>query len=372
MYKHILTTVSFLLLTLSLSVESGSEKDILRQAKLPPCKACKTFVQSFKRGVDRTAKGKFEGGDTAWEEEKLGSYARSEIRLVEIQEKICSDVEEGKEQCYRLHEEYDTDIEDWWLHYQDEHPDIFQYLCVEKLKHCCPDFHYGENCTPCPGYPNNVCYNNGKCKGSGTRRGSGKCDCDKGYIGEMCDRCDTKYFEAYSDEKKILCTPCPKSCDGPCTKSGCEKCAMGWLKNEKGDCLDINECTSLKPACGPLQFCVNMEGSFKCLKCDKSCAGCTGNGPDMCIKCANGYKLIGKTCIDDSQESRKQYVYYTRILTYLGLCVATCITYQKNVIVAAIIGLAVAIYITVSEYVLNTSPQPNTTDLAEKLLPQKN
>lgn len=74
--------------------------------------------------------------------------------------------------------------------------------------------------------------------------------------------------------------------------------------------------------------------------------------------------------LDNAQEERKQYIQYTRILTYIGLCIATCITYQKNVVVAAIIGLAVAIYITVSEYVLNSAPQPNTTDLAEKLLLQ--
>ncbi|KAK9751881.1 TLR4 regulator and MIR-interacting MSAP [Popillia japonica] len=370
MYKTVLVTVSMLLLILNSSVETGSSKDILRQAALPPCKACKTFTQSFKRGVDRTATGKFEGGDTAWEEEKLGSYARSEIRLVEIQEKICSDVEEGREQCYRLHEEYDTDIEDWWLHHQDEHPDIFQYLCIDKLKHCCPDLHYGPNCTPCLGYPDSVCSNNGKCKGSGTRKGNGKCACDKGYTGEICDGCAVNYYESYRDEKKILCSPCPISCDGPCTKSGCEKCASGWVKTDKGDCLDIDECAESTAACGPLQFCVNTEGNYKCLECDRSCAGCTGDGPDMCIKCAKGYTLMGNMCIDNAQEERKQYIQYTRILTYIGLCIATCITYQKNVVVAAIIGLAVAIYITVSEYVLNSAPQPNTTDLAEKLLLQ--
>jgi hypothetical protein len=48
--------------------------------------------------MERTARGKFEGGDAAWEEERLGSYSRSEVRLVEIQEKLCSGIERGKDQ----------------------------------------------------------------------------------------------------------------------------------------------------------------------------------------------------------------------------------------------------------------------------------
>jgi hypothetical protein len=48
--------------------------------------------------MERTARGNFEGGDAAWEEERLGSYSHSEVRLVEIQEKLCSSVERGKDQ----------------------------------------------------------------------------------------------------------------------------------------------------------------------------------------------------------------------------------------------------------------------------------
>ena len=39
-----------------------------------------------------------------------------------------------------------------------------------------------------------------------------------------------------------------------------------------------------------------------------------------------------------------------RYLTYLGLCVATCILLQRSVSLAAIVGLLVAGYITLSEY----------------------
>ena len=86
---------------------------------LPPCQACKSLVGSFKKvcavvlhilmwinnqlifilkGLERTARGKFEGGDADWEEKKLRSYANSEVRLVEIQEKLCSDVAKGEDQ----------------------------------------------------------------------------------------------------------------------------------------------------------------------------------------------------------------------------------------------------------------------------------
>lgn len=50
------------------------------------------------QGMVKTERSNFEGGDTAWEEEKLGTYARSEVRFVEIQEKLCTDLERGQDQ----------------------------------------------------------------------------------------------------------------------------------------------------------------------------------------------------------------------------------------------------------------------------------
>ena len=49
--------------------------------------------------------------------------------------------------------------------------------------------------------------------------------------------------------------------------------------------------------CHANQFCVNTEGSYKCLECDISCAGCTGDGPDTCTDCAEGYILKDGICI---------------------------------------------------------------------------
>nr|XP_023027027.1 cysteine-rich with EGF-like domain protein 2 [Leptinotarsa decemlineata] len=329
--------------------------------KLPPCRACKVFVESFKKGLERTSKFKFEGGDAAWEEEKLGSYSTSEVRLVEIHEKLCSEVVEGKEQCYNLLDEYDEKLEYWWFKKQKEEPDLYKFLCIDTFNVCCPELHYGKQCLPCPGFPDNICNSNGRCKGSGTRKGDGKCHCEEGYDGDHCEKCAVNYFVSYKDDKKLLCSPCHVACDGPCSKSGptgCVKCKSGWLQDNEKGCLDINECAAPKSPCTPLQFCVNKDGSYKCLDCDRSCAGCSGDGPDMCINCASGYFKKDGLCVDSSDESRKSFVSLSRYLTYLGLCIATCIILNKNTYLAAIVGSCVGIYITVSEYMLNTVPSP--------------
>ncbi|CAH1103127.1 unnamed protein product [Psylliodes chrysocephalus] len=329
--------------------------------KLPPCRTCKVFVESFKKGLERTSKFKFEGGDTAWEEEKLGSYQTSEVRFVEIHEKLCSEVQDGKESCYNLLEEYEETLEEWWFKKQNSHPDLYQYLCVDTYNVCCPDFHYGKDCRPCPGFPDKVCNNNGKCKGAGTRKGNGKCHCDKGYTGDYCDSCSKNHYESYKDEKTLLCSACHEACLEGCTKAGpagCTQCKPGWFKDEEKGCLDVNECVVSKSMCSPLQFCINTDGSYQCLDCDRSCAGCTGDGPDMCINCANGYVKKDNFCIDSSEENRKTFASLSRYLTYLGLCIATCIIFNKSTYVAAIVGSCVAVYITVSEYTLNSGILP--------------
>lgn len=77
---------------------------------------------------------------------------------------------------------------------------------------------------------------------------------------------------------------------------GCDKCANGWIHDAQKGCLDVNECVT-ENICNSQQFCVNSEGSYKCLNCDPSCDGCSGDGPDMCKKCARGFTLIDNLCI---------------------------------------------------------------------------
>jgi len=296
---------AFVILLSCLSVLAGEiDKDAQRNAKLPSCAACRTLTESFKKGIKSTERGKFEGGDTAWEEEKMGSYRRSEVRLIEIQEQLCRDVERGKHQCQANAEEHDVLIEDWWNKEQDTEADLHVWLCIDRLQVCCPPNHFGPQCMICKGGIESPCGGNGKCKGAGTRKGSGECSCNPGYKGELCNDCSYGYYEAYKDESKLLCEKCHKACNGPCSGPGqksCVACKEGWEMNTEVGCLDLNECHNAKDPCKLNEFCVNNEGSFTCLSCDKACEGCTGDGPDNCNKCADGFIIDPEKhiCVDE-------------------------------------------------------------------------
>jgi protein disulfide-isomerase len=71
--------------------------------------------------LEKTQRGKHGGGDADWEEKKLGSYKTSEVRLVEIQEMLCTDIVRGEQQCQNLAEEHESEIETWWKQ-QEDHP----------------------------------------------------------------------------------------------------------------------------------------------------------------------------------------------------------------------------------------------------------
>lgn len=272
---------------------------------LGECQACKLFVESFKKGLERTARGKYEGGDAAWEEEKLKkSYKRSEMRLIDIQDGICKEEKDYSIQCHHIAEKAEEYIESWWAQNPDESDDLFSYICVDNLKMCCPKHHFGKECTPCSGDHNNLCSGNGKCRGDGTRKGNGTCLCDAGYTGENCDQCSVGYYLSYKDDNKMLCSPCHRACMGGCrqgTQKDCAACKPGFIFDSDEGCLDINECDDIN-RCTKDQFCLNSIGSFACIPCDKSCSGCHGDGPDMCRKCAKGYSKKGEFCVGDRED----------------------------------------------------------------------
>lgn len=257
------------------------------------------------QGIEKTKREKFDGGDAAWEEDKLGSYKTSEVRLIEIQENLCKDLKKGQNQCYSLAEELEAIIEEWWFENQEEYPNFYQFLCIEKAERCCEKDHFGPNCEKCPGYPDQICNNNGKCKGSGTRKGNGKCACDKGYSGSMCFECASGFYQSYADDKKLLCSECHKACKGNCLGGGAKKCLecnKGWIMTKENGCIDINECLD-ENSCKGNSFCVNNDGNYSCLACDKACQGCSGDGPDMCTGCAEGFRKEGSFCVSKYQNS---------------------------------------------------------------------
>ena len=101
-----LTVLTTLLLWWSFAVavkDPNPKKQEISATKLAPCAACEALVNSFDLGLERTSRGKFEGGDTAWKEKnQVRGYSNSEVRFVEIQEELCKDVKKGKRLLYIL------------------------------------------------------------------------------------------------------------------------------------------------------------------------------------------------------------------------------------------------------------------------------
>jgi len=268
--------------------------------KNSPCKSCKTLTLSFDKGLERTKNSHFGGGNTAWEEKNLLTYANSEVRFVEILDSLCTDASDNQDMCFHYSGEYEHHLKEWWMSGRQEN--LFEWFCIDMLKVCCPPQHYGPDCLPCKGYPN-VCNSHGTCKGDGTRKGNGLCKCDNGYDGDNCERCAKNYFIVMKNDT-VTCVKCHKSCKEGCTDSdskGCIDCNDGWIYMGEGKgCVDVNECLE-QDVCTSQQFCVNNEGSYSCLNCDSSCKDCYGDGNDMCYNCAAGYTMKNNKCIDTSE-----------------------------------------------------------------------
>jgi len=337
------------------SSQSGSSR------KLPPCQLCKVLVTSFQAGIDKTAMGQFTGGDAAWVEENRKTYKDSELRLTEIQEMLCSDVTVGKDHCHEFATNNEDLLEEWW---SEEHKrgidgeDLMPWLCITRLKVCCKDNHFGPECQSCPGLleggHDRVCSGHGKCKGNGTRKGSGECSCSTGYAGSLCDQCAPSFFQVQKDNNPLSCSACHKACAG-CTGPGaknCEKCKEGWEFDTEMGCTDVNECMAEKRVCKWSEFCQNMDGSYSCLACDKSCESCFGDGPDMCDQCAPDYTMVGKVCLDNATVERQKQLSTTRYLTYCGLALVSLVVLQKNALLASIMGVGFGLYIAATEWFL--------------------
>uniref|UniRef100_A0A8C1JP54 protein disulfide-isomerase n=1 Tax=Cyprinus carpio TaxID=7962 RepID=A0A8C1JP54_CYPCA len=269
-----------------------------------PCQTCRRLTDRFIKGLEQTANKNFGGGNTAWEEEKLAKYARSETRLLEIVEAACDKTDFD---CNRLLEQIEDQVETWWFHRQQEAPDLFDWLCIEELRLCCPPGHYGPECAECPSGPGGVCGGLGRCEGEGTRLGDGDCVCDPGYSGVLCQDCaDGYYREKSSNHTQPPCSACHHSCK-KCTSpqdNKCLDCKPGWILHSN-KCVDVDECGTELARCPSNTYCFNTDGSYECRGCDQACVGCMGSGPARCKKCARGFRLTGAKCLDIDECSER-------------------------------------------------------------------
>ncbi|XP_047991451.1 cysteine-rich with EGF-like domain protein 2 [Leguminivora glycinivorella] len=319
--------------------------DLHSAGKVDDCQKCRILTDSFSHWLTKTKRGKYEGGDAAWEEAKLKSYGRSEMRLVEIQEGLCSEVKKHQDQCYSLAEEAEQPLEKWWFHEDPDSVDLYTWLCIETLQHCCPENHFGESCSPCPLHKNKICGGRGKCAGEGTRKGNGTCICDKQFAGVFCDDCAKNYYKASEDS----CEQCHKACAG-CSGDGpaaCTACKKGW-ELQSGTCVDINECLT-SSSCKANQYCVNHKGSYSCKKCHDSCKTCTDAGASQCTSCESNSVLWDGMCVDDQQRSDLLQNALKRLALYCGLLIITYFTYRKSRMLASLVMIVIAIYIYYSE-----------------------
>jgi len=199
------------------------------------CTGCHTFVQNFKRGLEKTASSNYGQEKADWEprftNEKLGSYSASETRLVEVLEGVC----DKDYYCNWVASEYEDEIENWYFHKQTTFKDFDSFLCVEKGKLCCPLEHYGPQCKSCASLK---CGIHGKCQGSGTRTGEGKCECDHGYTGGRCQKCSPNFYGT-NDSTCIICNDACDGCIGPGSDQ-CVECAKGHIRTILSGNLCIN------------------------------------------------------------------------------------------------------------------------------------
>ena len=174
----------------------------------PQCEDCRVLVEDFHRGVAATMDGGFYGGDVDWEELKLKTYADSELRFIEILEKVC---EKGNFGCLTILEENEETLEEWWR--GDKEVALFESFCVDKVELCCSEGSYGPGCATCLKWQERVCSGHGKCGGSGTRGGDGQCQCHRGYQHTNCTVCSHGYYKMDFDDT-FSCVACDTKCNG--------------------------------------------------------------------------------------------------------------------------------------------------------------
>ncbi|PAA68607.1 hypothetical protein BOX15_Mlig014948g1, partial [Macrostomum lignano] len=301
-----LASIGLLLSLISHVAQSGSPDS---QQLSSQCQACSAIAAAFQRGLERTARDNFGGGNTNWEETRLGTYALSETRLVDITDRLCKDKDNEMDgvtssECHAMLEKIEEDIEKFWFGAFKANPtsaSLRDSVCVNGTAACCAYGRWGPECAPCP----DCSGGRGDCNGNGTRTGTGACDCHPGYSGAQCSDCSAKYYRA-NGESNGECKACSPACRSACTgplATQCDQCADGYETVQQADgaaCVDIDECQTRSPCSGPRSFCENLPGSYRCGDCDRACSACSGPGQVGCTACSPGFEpaTTGSGCQD--------------------------------------------------------------------------
>ncbi|KJH51767.1 calcium binding EGF domain protein [Dictyocaulus viviparus] len=362
----------FCVITVSMFV-LGSQDDLLNKK----CRYCQFLVATFEAGLRKTARNHFAGGDTAWEERNLGKYATSETRFIETMEDICkktvlinehryAGLENLESKCAHLVEENEEILEEYYYRHQSSNMTV--WLCESRLEVCCPNGHYGKDCSKCPGLElsGSPCYGHGSCHGDGSRLGNGTCVCDRGYSGNMCRKCAPDFYDKSKSNDSVECEKCFEACAGGCTSAGpkgCIKCRSGWTQTTDEGCIDIDEC-EIKTNCNRAnEKCVNEAGSFRC-------------------ECADDYKRQGDDCVLDVEAMPFRFDYLKEFaakpyrmfippdtmlksISMLSLtAIIAFVVWQRSILLIFLTTIAVALIIFID---MNVNPE-TIPDEAKKYL----
>lgn len=343
----------FLVFTFQLSCLASAHEQLKQNEKgVQLCNDCKLTAQSVE--------------DLVRKPRQMDSYGQmsDRIDLDKIKKAVCKEIasDEDRESCRSFYYNNLEAAQRWRRAAEQSKTSYYDFVCIKHLKLCCPEGSFGPKCTKC----SRCATSNEHCHGESTRSGNGTCICKPGHSGHQCSSCLPGYYldkEALKlpefSSKRLLCKSCHRSCEscrshGP---QGCEVCTKGFAWISGLGCTDIDECIqSDNKICGLNTFCVNTIGSYFCYECDRACAGCHGDGPDMCLKCAKGYKLDQGNCVAQRKTILPPEANYYRYAIYMGLCVCTCIILHNSMYLASLVGLGVALYIGASEYVMSGHP----------------
>eukprot|EP00126_Sphaerothecum_destruens_P015917 Sdes_comp9989_c0_seq1m1557 len=255
------------------------------QQKQSDCNKCRQVAEKFMKKMNETAAKNSAGGDVSWEEERNFRYSKSEMRFIEVMEDICPSKDY---ECDRLVEKNEHVFEDWFFGSLSE--ELFTHLCVKQLQSCCEPGQFGKDCVSCPRggtLGQETCSGHGKCIGEGYRKADkkeeklefGRCKCDKGYRGKVCDECVEGYYaeverDVLGDEKggRRTCEVCGK---------GCKKCSGKGAEN----------CFECKPGFfDKIQSASTQQKGTHCESCHQSCVECKGpTSSDCVLPCKDGY-----------------------------------------------------------------------------------